>query len=876
MSRTIDFQRLTELFEQALELDGTEREAYITAACDGDVPLETKLRRLLRSDAEVRGRSAPRLPRFGVFQARELVGTGGMGAVYRATREDGDVRQQVAVKVVGSVLWSAVMDDRFRRERQILAELIHPNIARFLDSGVTENGTPYLVMELVEGERIDSWCEREHLGIAARLKLFLKVCAAVSFAHQKLIVHRDLKPGNILIAKDGEPKLLDFGVARTLDPGGIDGSPAQTASLFFTPLYASPELLRGEVTGVGCDVYSLAVLLYELRTGTRPFGGSTATPARIIEQVLSAELRLPSAAVSEGVLRRALQGDLDAIVAKGLAKSPRDRYASVEQLAADVRRYLDGFPVQAASTGAAYRAGKFLKRHRTGVAAAAIVIVSIAGGLAAALWQSHIAERRFAQTRELARYMMFDLTQSVGTLPGATPVQTDMVTHSLEYLDRLAAERTGDGLLRIETGEGYARLAALLGHPSQNNLGDLARAKETYRKAIAMLEPAARDAGNLRANLALAKSRFELGQVLGFAIDSGEGVQLIEAATKDFARLVQRWPDDFDLRIQASVAFEVYALALSRPQGYIVNRALDRSLPALRVSREHAEAAARIRPGTVRALRQLAMTLKVMADFTELIDHAGATELCHEATAALDRVSPEDRTRMDYRNARSSVLLNCGDNLRASGDFAGARTVLEEARQLRDGLSQEDPRNALYLRMRLDPYTYLLRVSSQADQLRYYSILEGIFQELLKRYPGNESIEFDRAAAQASAANLQFELRRADEAARMARISFPSIKRVALEPQALAVTQATAAAALDARVPGFSDPKLALELARRADSGYESKDAETLSILARAYAANGDRQSAAAAQQRALSLMAKASPAAREEAEKKRAAYSAR
>src|SRR5579872_1107563 len=217
------FQQIEKLFEQALgRPDGPERQAWLKQACAGDLALEIEVRRLLDSDTEVRDRAAmsppERLPRFGVFQARELIGTGGMGAVYRATREDGEVRQEVAVKVVGSVLWPAEMEQRFRRERQILAALDHPDIARFLDSGVTEDGVPYLVMELVQGRPIDSWCDEARLPLKKRLELFLKICDAVGFAHRKLVVHRDLKPGNILVSNDGQPKLLDFGIARTLNP----------------------------------------------------------------------------------------------------------------------------------------------------------------------------------------------------------------------------------------------------------------------------------------------------------------------------------------------------------------------------------------------------------------------------------------------------------------------------------------------------------------------------------------------------------------------------------------------------------------------------------------------------------------------------------
>ena len=228
------FRRLAAWFEAAVRLPpGGEREAYVAEVTAGDITLREDLERLLESDSAVQGRASsvlPRLPRFGAYQARRLLGAGGMGAVYLATREDGELRHQVAVKVASAVLWSPALDERFRRERQILAELQHPNIARFLDGGITGDGAPYLVMEYVVGERIDAWCDRRKLSIRERLALFLKVCGAVSYAHQKLIVHRDLKPSNILVSEDGEPHLLDFGVARTLEPAAAsDGQPTLTS-----------------------------------------------------------------------------------------------------------------------------------------------------------------------------------------------------------------------------------------------------------------------------------------------------------------------------------------------------------------------------------------------------------------------------------------------------------------------------------------------------------------------------------------------------------------------------------------------------------------------------------------------------------------------
>jgi eukaryotic-like serine/threonine-protein kinase len=499
------YQQLAGWFETALRIPpGPAREQYLAQISSGDVTLLEELQRLLKSDTDVQSRasSAPaRLPRFGAYQARALLGLGGMGAVYRATREDGELRHEVAVKVVAGVMWSPVLDEQFRRERQILAGLQHPYIARFLDGGITSEGAPYLVMEYVEGERMDTWCDSRRLSIRARLELFLKVSEAVSYAHQKLIVHRDLKPSNILVTRDGEPRLLDFGVARTLQPGG-DGQSTLTPGLFATPLYASPEVLRGENPGVGCDVYSLGVLLYEMLSSRRPFSGANLAPVQVIEQVLTRDARPASAAVPDAAevaqarsldaapaLRRQLRGDLDAITTKALAKAPGQRYASVEQMAEDVRRHLSGYPVQASSLGGWQRTRKFIARNKARVVAVASVVFALIAGLVGTTWQARVAseervasDRRFNEARELARYLVFELQTSVGDLPGSTPVRAEMVSRSLAYLDRLAAERTNDENLRVELARGYLQLADVLGNPFRPNIGEPARAKENYRK----------------------------------------------------------------------------------------------------------------------------------------------------------------------------------------------------------------------------------------------------------------------------------------------------------------------------------------------------------------------------------------------------------
>ena len=404
--------RIEELFHGAAQLAAADRGPFLTAQCGGDHDLRAAVEQMVAADADdawleqglggaLHGNDPLLGSRVGAFTIVERIADGGMGTVYRARRADADFDQEVAVKVLRLGLSTPAMRERFARERQTQARLVHPNVARLLDGGTTDAGVPYFAMEMVAGDPLDQFCDAQQLPLRERLQLFVLVCRAVQFAHQNLVVHLDLKPTNILVDGRGVPKLLDFGVAGLLSEM-VAGQPmvAATRSRPLTPEYASPEQLRDEPVTTVADVYSLGVVLYELLTGCRPFrriGGAL----ELARAVCDTEPLRPSAAFAVAdaggtpsaldrarrrggrpiEVERALRGDLDRIVGKAMAKEPARRYSSCQDLAEDVERYLQGYPVLARGASVAYRVDKFVRRNVVVVAATVLLAVSLVAGI---------------------------------------------------------------------------------------------------------------------------------------------------------------------------------------------------------------------------------------------------------------------------------------------------------------------------------------------------------------------------------------------------------------------------------------------------------------------------------------------------------------
>ncbi len=508
-----DWSRVRDLFEQALNKPPAERDAFLAIACSDRPDLLAEVNAMLVADAHAQqshtslGAAAPELLRalssdetvahdaqaglrLGPWRLLREIGRGGMGAVYLADRDDGEYAQQAAVKLVRPGWDVGELLQRFRAERQILATLNHPNIARLLDGGVSADGKPYLVLEYVEGSEIGRYCNALKLSIDARLRLFLTVCEAVTHAHRRLVVHRDLKPSNILVDGSGQVKLLDFGIAKLLQS---DASITASASRIFTPEYAAPEQVRGEAVTTAVDVYALGLLLYELLTGCRPYGATASTPAAYEQAILTQEPQKPSRAAveadGESAARAAarsldpahlsaqLRGDLDAIVLKALRKEPELRYEAVAAFADDVQRYLDRSPVLARRGNLRYRVTRFLQRHALASGLIAIAIISLVAGFAVALWQAEHARAEASKSRAALEFMT-----GLFTLADPVAAQGERIT-ARELLT------TGSQRIREQLLDQPAARAELL-----RAMGDAYRGLGLYDEALPILDEAARTA----------------------------------------------------------------------------------------------------------------------------------------------------------------------------------------------------------------------------------------------------------------------------------------------------------------------------------------------------------------------------------------------
>ncbi|MGH9852318.1 MAG: protein kinase domain-containing protein, partial [Blastocatellia bacterium] len=685
--------------------------------------------------------------RIGPYRLTRLVGRGGMGAVYEAVRDDAQFQQQVAIKLIKGGMDSDFVRDRFVRERQILASLDHPHIARLFDGGATEDGRPYFVMEFVDGEPITDYCHQRKLSLDEKLKLFRDVCSAVQHAHQKLVVHRDLKPSNILINKEGAPKLLDFGIAKLLTPDrGEAVTRTATGVRLMTPDYASPEQVRGGQITTASDVYSLGVVLYELLTGQRPYQFETYSPLEIERAICDTEAPRPSEAARRQTgappkLARQLAGDLDNIVLMALRKEPARRYQSVEQFSADLRRYLNGLPVQARPDTFTYRAGKFAQRHRVAVVAAALVLISLLGGIIAttlaareARAERARAERRFAQVRQLANTFLFDFHDKIRNVPGTTEARAMVAKTALEYLDSLAQEAAGDSQLEWELAEAYLKVGDVQGNPWEPNLGFSQEAMQSYQKGLRLAQQLNHNGNNdLKMLRLLAQGYFKLGALQaasGGQVAAGQEVlgQAVAAAEK----LERQTHELEDIRLlqNSYIRMSDAYLDMGDPVSALAGYRREMRLAERRISEF---------PGDIARLNLAMSHSRVAEALNSLGDLPGAIEGYRKSLALADELAPKHAAEPAYLRVRMIALIWLGDlsgnpGYINQGDAQAALQYYRESLAVAEQLVALDPKNARARHDLAGGYRLvaeILKLDQPAQAVERYQKSLGILRALL-------------------------------------------------------------------------------------------------------------------------------------------------
>jgi serine/threonine protein kinase/tetratricopeptide (TPR) repeat protein len=656
--------------------------------------------------------------RIGPYQLLHTLGKGGMGSVYAASRADQEYKKIVAIKLVTYGLGSEEMLRRFRNERQVLAGLDHPYIARLLDGGTTDDGLPYLVMEFVEGLPIDRYCEANQLSTADRLKLFQKVCSAVQFAHQNLVVHRDIKPGNILVGASGEPKLLDFGIAKIMTAEfSAEEAELNRGESPMTLRYASPEQVRGEPITTASDIYSLGVLLYELLAGEHPFHSALTGRAAIERAILTTEPDKPSATAQRLLQAQPaanakkpkpagqLSADTDTIVLTAMQKQPRARYPSAESFAWDITRYLNGFPVYARRDDMGYRTRKFIQRHVVAVVTAALVVIALIVSTLVSLRNANIAvvkgaeaQSRFNDVRKLAHFVLFNFDEKASS-GGLTVARQAIVAEALDYLNRLAKDSGGDPELESESIEGYLKVGDLQGNPYYANVGGSGAARESYLKAMQAAETLrAKHPEDARARLGVARANVKLGDLSANGGDQTETLKRYRQAQELFESLASNNLQAKRALLQVTERIGTIELNLGEIGG-----ALKSYARYLRIAQELVQSAPNdpaARNGLALAFEKNGQALVAANSVAE-----GLAKLRQARAIYQEMAGPQSPIRRDV--AMEDILI--ADALAQHGQTEEAAKSYRSALQILDVLVQEDQKNTQFKR---DRYDTLIRLAN--------------------------------------------------------------------------------------------------------------------------------------------------------------------
>jgi serine/threonine protein kinase len=808
-----DWEKIKELVDSVLNQEPNEREAFLNAANVGD-EVRAEVESLIGFDdvsENLLQLSAVEFAHDFVDDAEQLsgqtvgayrivseLGHGGMGAVYLAERADGKFEQKVALKLLKRELNTNALRRHFEQEREILATLVHPNIARLLDAGTTDDKIPFIAMEYIDGLPIDEYCNAHGLNLNDRLELFRNVCGAVDFAHRNLVVHRDLKPSNILVTRDGIPKLLDFGISKILSKGYEDSDSATITRMgVMTPSYASPEQLRRESVTTLSDVYSLGVILFELLSGHRPFEDKESDLRAIYGAVLEQEPSPPSSLVetnrpgsvpslparrdSEAVtaqldtnaqrLRRTaanpvalssqtIRGDLDNIVLKALRKEPERRYASAGNLSEDISRHLQGLTVTARPNTFSYRASKFVARNRVGVIAAGFVILAVIAGVIATVWQARIAqvervkaEKRFNDVRSLANSFLFEFSPKIERLPGSTPARQLLVVRALEYLNSLSQESGGDAGLQAELAKAYEKVGDVQGGPYNPNIGDTTGALASYERSLAIREDlAAADPTNFTHQAELANVNRLIGQLHSNGAEYAKAAGFIEKAMVLQEQVAARDSANLDARLRLG---EIY-----RQRGLLPFYEGDNKLAIEFYTKSQAVflALMKDRPDNAKYSEHYAFSFIAIGEAKGWdSDFEGASAELQQGLDMLNALAERSQNDLDFQ--RSLMLANNkrAENFQDLEQFDKAVQGFETGVAIAENMRKSDPLSILAIRDVAMCYKKLAQALNDAgrsvDSIAKLSQALNLFKEITVLDPANTEAEYDVANTRFSLGN---------------------------------------------------------------------------------------------------------------------------
>lgn len=887
------WNRIEELFARVSECPPGDRPPRLAEWCEGDEALRREVESLLdAADAADRESPAGQAPNFqaphsqdplshdpwigrtiGAYRLEYLIARGGMGAVYFARRLAGDFDQPAAVKRISVRITGPWFRERFLIERQTLASLQHRNIARVLDGGITEDGEPYVVMEYVAGRRLDDYCEQTNASVREIVRLFLQLCDAVSFVHRNLIVHRDLKPGNVLVTGEGMVKLLDFGAAKLLEQDGREGDLTRMGIRPLTPQYASPEQTLGVEVTTASDVYSLGVILYRLLAGSLPFG----------DEAQFENEALPPSKAAARPRRSQIRGDLDAVVLKALRINPKERYRSVDDLAADLNHYLNHRPVSAREGGAFYRAGRLIRRRAKTVAAVAAILLACSAMTIATVRQGRAAtveavraQNGYLEMRRLADFLLFDFYDQARQLQGSTELQRQLVSQGLLYLDSLSHDVGGDAALQLDLADAYTKMGNVLGNPYEENLGEAAKAVATLNKAVTIAdETVRRRPDDDLAVRRLAIARRSLAEVYFSTGDTARAIEQCGVAVGLLEKLAQRTGAALtDIQETASALGtlgDMHGL-----HGTASTGDLQAALDAYRRSVDFQRAALKIVPGNVRSLRGLAVGQMKIANVQSDSEPAQAARGYGDALATLELLPPEVRESAPIRRVAAVIRHKLANLYQSIDQPRNALPFLELACRRGAEAAQRDPQDT---RIRFDLATDYYDLGAVRASLGDTTAAREAFREVLRTVDELLARDASNLVWVAHRSDALFDLGALDWRAgekqsgeKEAREALATALRLADSPHATGEDfQRAADDFLEINPPELRRPVQAVEFANRAVDASHHANPEFLITLARAQFAAGQTQAARVTAQSALALLPRPSAGEPETAERRTA-----